>query len=541
MDSIGRKGVLAVALLGLCCAGGCTQQKKTGAGALNPATADLGPTIGSLVTVRGLEPVAVEGYGLVGGLKGTGSSDCPPAVRAYLAREVRRQLPERGTLDIDKFLSSPDTAAVLVEGVFPEIPFKNAYFDVKVTALPSTQTTSLSGGGLLLAELKMQGNLAIETRMLADAKGPIFIDKISETEADTRTGYILAGGKILDDYRVILELHQSDFRVASGIRNLVNGRFGETTAQAVQPNRVDVLVPARYREHPQRFVSVINAMFLTQDPQVTIERTKMLLRRLAESQDKYDSEVALEAIGNRCLSGLQGLLNSGDERIRLSAGRCALNLGSDAGLAALRRIAMNKGSTLRLEALEAAGTGAPRNDTAALARTLLDDEDFSIRLMAYEQLRKLDDVTISQTFVGRNFYLEQVTRTKRKAIFVSRSGQPRIVLFGAPIQCEDNIFVQSREGDITINSAAGQNYVTLIRKHPKRTGVVAQAQSSSKLDDIIKALCEEPPKEGNSATGGLGVTYADAIAFVKQMCDKGAVDAEFHAGPLPKIGLNVKK
>ncbi|MEK7992799.1 MAG: HEAT repeat domain-containing protein, partial [Planctomycetota bacterium] len=286
---------------------------------------------------------------------------------------------------------------------------------------------------------------------------------------------------------------------------------------------------------------IVNAMFLTQEPETTAERIRTLVKRLADSQNKYDSEVALEAIGNQSLGGLQVLLNSADEPVRLSAARCTLNLGGDAGLAILRRIAMDKGSAYRLEALEAVGAGARRNDTAALARTLLDDDDFSIRLAAYEQLRRLDDVTIAQEFVGRNFYLEQVTRTKRQAIFVSRSGQPRIVLFGAPIHCEDNIFVQSPEGDITVNSAQGQNGVTLIRKHPKRPGVVAQARSSSELDDVIKALCEEPPKEGDSASGGLGVSYADAVALLKQMSDKGAVDAEFHAGPPPKIDLNIKK
>jgi hypothetical protein len=31
------------------------------------------------------------------------------------------------------------------------------------------------------------------------------------------------------------------------------------------------------------------------------------------------------------------------------------------------------------------------------------------------------------------------------------------------------------------------------------------------------------------------------IALLKQMCDKGAVKAEFHAGPLPKINLFIKK
>ncbi len=542
MDTIGRKSLFALtALLTLCCAGGCASQQKAGADTGNLATADLGPTIGSLATVRGFEPVVVEGYGLVAGLKGTGSAECPPAIRAYLAREIRRRLPERGTLDVEKFISSMDTAAVLVEAVLPEMPFKNEYFDVKVTALPSTQTTSLDGGGLLPAELRLPGNLGVDTRALADVEGPIFIDKIGEARPDGRTGYILAGGKVLDDYRIILELRQSDFRLANAIRNQINGRFGRTTAQATQPGRVEVQVPAQYRQRPQRFISTVKAMFLTQEPQAAAERIKTLVKRLAETQNRYDCEVALEAIGNQSLGELQVLLDSADELVRLSAGRCTLNLGGNAGLAVLRRIALDKGSAYRLEALEAVGAGARRDDAATVARMLLDDDDFSIRLAAYEQLRRLDDVTITQEFVGRNFYLEQIVRTKHKAIFISRSGQPRIVLFGAPIRCQENIFVQSPEGDITVNSAQGQNNVTLIRRHPKRPGVVAQARCSFELGDIVRALCEEPPKEGDTAGGGLGVSYTDAVALLKQMTDKGAVDAEFHAGPLPKIDLNIKK
>jgi len=114
------------------------------------------------------------------------------------------------------------------------------------------------------------------------------------------------------------------------------------------------------------------------------------------------------------------------------------------------------------------------------------------------------------------------------------------VLFGEPISCHDNIFVESPGGDITINAAAGQNQATIIRKHPKRPGVVAQAQSSFDLADIIRTLCQEPPKEGGKG-GGLGVPYADLALLLKQMCDKGAVEAEFHAGPLPKISPNIKK
>ena len=110
------------------------------------------------------------------------------------------------------------------------------------------------------------------------------------------------------------------------------------------------------------------------------------------------------------------------------------------------------------------------------------------------------------------------------------------MLFGAPLYCRDNIFIQSADGSIIINAPAGQKYVSLIRKHPKRPDVVMRLKSSFELSDIIRTLCDEPIKKDHQDRPGLGVSYADMIALLKQMCQKGAVEAQFRAGPLPKLG-----
>lgn len=531
-----------MALLIVCASGGCGDQ---GRGARNLTdTVDLGSTIGSLANVLAPEPVAVEGYGVVSGLNKTGSAECPPQIRAYLKRYIQKQLASSGNpakLNIDKYISSPETAVVLVEGVIPAIPSKHQYFDVRVTALPGTQTTSLEGGALFSAELKRPGSFGISTDVLADAEGPIFTDKISTVGTDLKIGYVLGGGRVLSEYRIILALREPDYRMANRIRNRLNGRFGDGTARAVLPDRVEIMVPRPYKNRKQRFVSMIKAMYLTQEPEATVERIRTLVERLADSQDKYESEIGLEAIGKQSLGGLEVLLNSPDERVRLHAARCMLNLGSDAGLAALRQIAMSTSSPNRLEALKAIAVGARRSDATSVARKLLRDDDLQITLAAYEHLRQLDDISITQEFVGRNFYLEQTAQTNRKLIYASRSEQPKIVLFGAPLQCHPDIFVESSDGDITINTPAGRNYVTIMRKHPKRAGVVARLNSSLDLCDIIKTLCEEPSTEDDKDRAGLGVSYSKAIVLLKRMCDKGAVGAEFHTGDLPKIDLNIKK
>ncbi len=521
--------------------GGCGKPAKTGKEPNEPAAKiDMGATIGSLAEVFSFELIPVEGYGLVGGLSGTGSGECPAPIREYLKQYILQQLTEdKG--NVDELINSPDTAVVIVQGIMPTAVQKNQYFDVKVIALPGTQTTSLEGGWLYGTELKAIGGFGIAIKALATAKGPVFIDTLDPNETNKKIGYILAGGRVLDEYEVNMGLRRPDYKTASLICNKLNGRFGDGTARAVSPSQIELKVPAAYKKQKQRFVSIVKAIYLAETPEATKERINTFVKKLAVSEDKYASETALEAIGNESLSKLAALLNSSQEQVRLGAARCMLNLGSDGGLNTLREIASNKDSTYRVEALDAITTSASRNDAIAISRNLLRDDDPNVRLAAYENLRKLDDIAVTQKLIARNFYLEQITQTEYKGIFVSRSGQPRIVLFGAPIYCHDNIFIQSANGSITINAPAGQKYVSIIRKHPKRPNVMVQLKSSFELSDIIQTLCEEPLKKTKEERRGLNVSYAEAIALLKQMCDKGAVEAEFWAGPLPKIELTIKK
>ncbi|MDD5063190.1 MAG: flagellar basal body P-ring protein FlgI [Phycisphaerae bacterium] len=520
---------------------GCGRPAQTVKEPNEPAAKiDLGATIGSLAEVFPFDPIPVEGYGLVGGLSGTGSSECPAQIREYLKQYILKQLDEE-KVNVDELINSPDTAVVLVQGIMPTAVPKNQYFDVSVSALPGTQTTSLEGGWLYGAELKAIGGFGVAMKPLATAKGPVFVDTLSPGKTNKKNVYIMAGGRVLNEYEINMGLSQPDLRIASLICSKLNGRFGYGAARAVSASQVELKVPAAYKKQKQRFVSIVKAIYLSETPEATRERISTFIQKLAVSKDKYTAETALEAIGNESLSKLAALLNSSQEQVRLRTARCMLNLGSDDGLNTLREIALNKDSAYRVEALEAITTSAKRNDAIAIARKVLRDNDPNITLAAYENLRKLDDLIIRQTLIARNFYLEQISQTEYKGIFVYRSGQPRIVLFGAPIYCRDDIFIQSEDGSITINAPAGQKYVSIIRKHPKRPNVMMQLKSSFELGDIIQTLCEEPLKKAKEDRRGLNVSYTEAIALLKQMCDKGAVEAEFQAGPLPKIDLIIKR
>ena len=146
---------------------------------------------------------------------------------------ILRQLPAKTNVDVDQFINDPNTAVVSVQGVIPAIASKNQYFDVRAAALANTQTTSLESGRLFTTGLKIVGSFGINTRFLADVEGPIYIDKIDNGQIDKKVGYILAGGKVLNEYTITLSLKNPDFRMANRIRNRINGRFDDASARAV--------------------------------------------------------------------------------------------------------------------------------------------------------------------------------------------------------------------------------------------------------------------------------------------------------------------
>ncbi|MBL7152945.1 MAG: flagellar basal body P-ring protein FlgI [Phycisphaerae bacterium] len=536
--------VVFVVVLG----GGCDEPGRMGrrSGLLGGPT-DLGPTIGSLATIYSSESAVVEGYALVGGLQGTGSSECPPSLRAYLKRYILRQLPQH-RIDVDQLIDSYNTAIVHVLGELPSLASKERRFDVVVTALAGTQTTSLEGGWLYGAELRVAGRMGLGTRAVANVGGPVFTNRLGDFKMSKRVGYVLGGAEAVDEPRLSLVLHKGDYEVTSNVRNRINERFGFGAAKAVTPSRIELTVSRRYAGQKQRFVSLVEGTYMTENPEITAERILAHIRELVVSEDKYAGEMALEAIGNASLGKLSILLDSADEQVRLHAARCVLKLGGDEGLRPLIEIALNRNSDLRIEALEALTNSADRSNAAAISRRLLDDADFDIRLAAYDQLVQLEDLSVARQLIGRSFYLDQVARSEYKGIFVSRSGRPRIALLGAPITCRDNIFVQSQDGSIILNAPRGQKYISVIRKGlgDKRAeggGALSHLRSSFDLADIIRVLCAEPQAEDDQGRGGLGlgVSYSEMTALVKQLSDNGAVRAEFRAGPMPKIGVNIKK
>ncbi len=506
---------------------------------------DRNVTVGSLATIIEIGQTDVGGYGIVAGLNGTGSSECPPALREMLVQHMLKQMTKRGTFDPDKFINSRDTAVVEIYGVMPALGLVDETFDVRVAALPNTQTTSLEGGRLYSTDLKQLGRVNIVTQYtqtLAEASGPVFMDMLDGAVEDPTQGYILGGATILSDTRVMLILNEADYRTAAAIRNRINERFGDQTADAVTPGDIEIRFPPEYYNNKVKFLEMIRNLYLISDSQLIRQKIDQLTEKLSRQQDPAASEVALTAIGRAAIAKLVPLLEHPAVKVRFRAARILLDLGDDRGLAVMREIVTKPGpEDIRIAAVEAMGISGERNEVIPILNHALSLPEFDIRFEAYRQLKRLGDVVVSSELVAGDFLLDTVTCGGERVVYVSRKDVPKVVIFGSPLYAEGDVYVTSPDGSATINARQGEAFVQVMRRHPRRPRLIGPVDSPRSLPKMIKTLCEDPVSENPAELAGLGINYSSLLPILEQMCLRDAIKARFIASDMTEAGASLEK
>ena len=118
-------------------------------------------TVGEIAFYQGTSPLRVRGYGLVMGLAGRGSKDCPNHIYKELVQDMYKQHrfseSQVGikSMTPEQLIASTDTAVVTVVGEIPPGSVAGQPIDVYLKALPGTQTDSLTGGYLFPTELEI--------------------------------------------------------------------------------------------------------------------------------------------------------------------------------------------------------------------------------------------------------------------------------------------------------------------------------------------------------------------------------------------------
>ncbi len=509
-------------------------------------------TVASETVLLGYEPVAVHGYGLVVGLKGTGASDVPPDVRAHMIATAARHgvgsaRSGWGGLSPEALLDSPDTAVVIVQGVIPPASPQGIQFDVRVHAHPTTSTTSLEGGRLYTAELLPMSLAGRGTRLLpptgsrqpaalARSGGPIFINPFAEpgaTERDTvnrRTGLILNGGVVTGDMPLKLRLATPSHTHASIIQNAINTRFAQEpgqrdpTARGESDESIEITVPPSYRDRTEEFIQLLRHTTIRQvDPEAVATTIR---RHVIENPSAARAASwRWQALGKRAMPIIRDLYDYPEEMPRLAALRAGASIDDPLVIPHLIDIAQGPAVDGRVQAIHLlADMGIDPLIDRAL-RGLLNHDDVETRLAAYEALVERRDPSVHRLGVDDKFVID-VVESQQPMVYITQRGLPRIVLFGADLSVDRPATVSIWSNRFMIKGDLEHETIEVYYRLPDTNeGIIHR--TNPKLAEFVEFL-------GHSTTvqrplPGLGLSYSQVVGVLHQIWRQGYLKADFKA------------
>ena len=501
-------------------------------------------TVAAETGLVGFEPIVVRGYGIVVGLRGTGSRQMPSDVRAYLTQELAKRgfgsgAPGAPKISPQQLLNSEDAAVVVVEGVIPPGAPKGSKFDVRVVVAPGTSTTSLEGGRLLIADMR-PGPLFTGSRQpfpLAEGAGSIVINPFVEPNATRRdsinrtSGRILDGGLVNKDMPLKLRMHTPSHSRAETIQNTINTIFPrergqrEDTAHGRSGESIDLTVPPSYAKRTGEFAELIRHCPLTV---TNPEQTAMAIRRslLANPGAAGAASWRWQALGKRALPMIQDLYEYPEEQPRFAA----LNAGAklDDMLAVSHLLAMAHDSdsiTYRTEAIKLLGRMGVNPEIELGLRKLLEDREIDVRLAAFEALDKRGDTHIAAIEVGKKFVLN-VVPSKVPLIYVTQTGQPRIVVFDDALAVKRPMTLYTWEGRLIVKADEGDQLLEVFYRERMDVPAVVDRVKPD-ISSLVTYFARRPTSDRPEA--GLNFSYSETISALHELWRLKYIPCDFRA------------
>lgn len=500
----------------------------------------LAGTIGAETLVANAEPRQLRGFGLVVGLNGRGSSDCPTVIRDYLIDFLGKQTIPKGNPDRKPRLSpaelidSPDTAVVEVTGSVPAGARRGMRFDLDVRALPGTSTESLEGGLLLPMQLRIfdraaSGQGLVAGAALAEGGGPIFINPFTDPgggspEADPRHGAVLGGGRATEEYATRIMLVRPNFLLAQTIERRVNERFGPKprAAEAMSAGFVDLKTPPTFARDPLRFRELVGQLFVDNRPAFAAQKLQDLNQRaIAGSPNLERTAATWEAMGRSVLAHIQPFYTHADPTLRFYAARTGLHLGDLTALPALAGITASALHSHRLLAIRELGNFDSPQSAVYLA-PLLNDPDQEVRIAVYEALLQRGHPAIHSTTFRHlldrsqiNFILDVIEASGPPMIYVRRTRLPRIAVFGSHMAITPPIFYTHPDESVTIHTVEGSNDVQLFAK--RRGRLSEPIVLPPRVVELITSLGDLPLKDDAGRLRGIGLPYSRVVQMLAAM------------------------
>lgn len=583
---LGRAVLWAVA--GLVVAGGpagCSSKPAPRATKVTPVVrnfpAPLRGTVGTEVTFEGVVPVLVSGYGLVVGLNGTGGQALPDRIAATMERLMGLQGVGKGS-DLQgtpmegktprQVLRDPNVAVVLVEAAIPPGAPVYGSFDVYVSAI---NATSLEGGRLYTTDLSIGDPTTfggVQTRRIATARGPVFINPFSDPGKEklgvgATRGRILDGGLVTNPLKIRMALDNPSHVRARAMVSAINSRFPEgpgdqgPVAVGLNDGNVAIAVPSRYRERSAEFLDILKHVQIDQNyPEEYARRYVQAIKNEPAMADELS--LCLIGLGDKAVPFARDLYDFPEIRPRMAGLRAGTLLGDARAAEYLKRMAVEGRGPERTEAIALLGDVDAGPTVDMTLRDLLKETELTVRVTAYESLARraeradlqrrvmleaskpvgeeTADITQLQMLTQLELPPGMLQGVEREAargkfvldrvpvgpplVYVTQQRLPRIVLFGEDARLRTPLLVAAWSDRLMLAAEAGDPEPRLYYRDDRTQQVTTQMVSTD-LAELVRFMAHEPTPE--SPNPGLNLTYSEVVGALYAIHKQGGMTAAF--------------
>lgn len=494
------------------------------------------------------QPFLISGWGLVVHLNGTGGShDVPNNVKAYMSKEMEKkgfgsQLnSEYKDISPEIVLNDRNAAIVAVYGWIPPGARSGQFFDLAVKA-EGLEVTSLARGLLYDTELTIDGANASEpsrrVNVFATAYGPVFVNPAvalqasaspdAATKRTLRSGTIIGGGQIIENRPLLLRLRQPEKRLARAIERRVNEAFHQDkVCTAYNEAYCQLWVPEQYQGDWEHFAKLVQHMFMQggSDGFARAKARELVGEARKPGAPLQDISYCWEGLGSVALPELAPLLADATTPtdVRFAAARAAAYIGdpSGAALRSLYDIAAAPRNPFQLSAVEVLGHVPSSRAIDHLLRDLLDSEETTIRIEAYNILARDHDTSIQSRVIAsareptnQKFVLDYVSSRGAPLVYATRSGVPRIAIFGAVPELALPLTFNALDNRLMISSGAVGRDVTIFYRDAQLPRPI-QMSCPPDIADVLARLGGQM----DDGTGQLDFTYAEVLGILQGLSD----------------------
>lgn len=503
----------------------------------------LDDTVGRRTLLSGAQPVILRGFGVVVGLGDNGGGECPTAVRDYLVDFFSREYAPQGAggnkpkLSPARLLESSDSAVVTVTGIIPPGAPKGSTFDLQIEAV-GARVKTLEGGVLLACELKQFDRAAggaglLAGKALARGRGGVFTNPFGAQDSDTRRGFVLGGGKTTEDRRTQVLMIEPSYANARRIQNRINERFGQRppAASALTAAGLDLQTPREYARDPARFTALVTHLYIENAPAFVEKRLLELSDHLTDAGPSLEHAAWIwEAVGRAALPSVEKLYGHADVARRFHAARAGARLGDLRAVHVLTEIALAKDSQFALLAVRELGICTLANSAARLT-PLLDSADQELRIAAYEALLAQNNPAISSRSFPcamdmslLSFSLDVVKSRGEPLIYIRRTREPRIAVFGEPSVVRP-LFYAHPEELVMLNATRPSDKIAVFCRTRSRKLMSEKILVGPRVVELILAMAEPPLRDEVGRVAGIGAHYSVVAQALGALCKDGTIAA----------------